>query len=300
METHKTKICIIGIGSATHTAAIYASRTELKPLLFEGWMANAIAPGGQLTTVTNVENFPGFPEGYPRHRHRREFPEVVGAIRYQDLHGEGTNLWWNFLSKYGSKVYIIHMRDTFRVSKIMQQRAFLNPIVEMIWNSLVVEAYGDENVKCVLGAMKFLDGKLELDEDGYVVIKPGSIKTTVVGVFAAGDWRRRSIGRPTLQELVSRSMFIGCSGLSNKLPDRDVSKPLPIPIRDFVRSTSQDKVSASDKPETEAVLSGSNVQNLVRVYVIFGCYGTFLSSFWPLAVKKNFLIDLPLVCFLRK
>lgn len=121
-----------------------------------------------------------------------------------------------FLTKYGSKVYIIHRRDSFRASKIMQGKVMSNPKIEVLWNSVVVGAYGDDdNNGRVLGgvkvknvvtgdvcdlkvsglffaighepATKFLDGQLELDSDGYIVTKPGTTKTSVEGVFAAGD-----------------------------------------------------------------------------------------------------------------
>ncbi|XP_009763795.1 thioredoxin reductase 2 [Nicotiana sylvestris] len=289
IQTQKTNVCIIGSGPAAHTAAIYAARAELKPILFEGWMANDIAPGGQLTTTSEVENFPGFPEGLAggelMDRCRAQsvrfgtqiFTETVTKVDFSSSpfkiisdertvladaviiatgavakrleftgSGEGVNGFWNrgisacavcdgaapifrnkplavigggdsameeatFLTKYGSKVYIIHRRDEFRASKIMRNRALSNPKIEVIWNSAVVEAYGEKvlgglKVKNVVNgevsdlkvsglffaighepATRFLDGQLELDSDGYVVTEPGTTKTSVKGVFAAGD-----------------------------------------------------------------------------------------------------------------
>ncbi|GLT82496.1 hypothetical protein SLE2022_008620 [Rubroshorea leprosula] len=288
----KTKVCIIGSGPAGHTAAIYAARAELKPILFEGWMANDIAPGGQLTTTTDVENFPGFPDGIQggelmencRNQSVRFgtkiFTETVNKVDFSsspfkvfsdsrtvladsvivatgavakrlDFPGSGNppEGFWNkgisacavcdgaapifrdkplavigggdsameesnFLTKYGSKVYIIHRRDTFRASKIMQARALSNPKIKVIWNSAVLEAYGGGDKGNLKGlkiknlatneisdlevsglffaighepATKFLDGQLQLDSDGYIVTKPGTTQTSVRGVFAAGD-----------------------------------------------------------------------------------------------------------------
>ncbi|KAK9164780.1 hypothetical protein Syun_005682 [Stephania yunnanensis] len=288
LQTLKTRVCIIGSGPAAHTAAIYTSRAELKPILFEGWMANGIAPGGQLTTTSDVENFPGFPDGILgldfmdrcRNQSLRFGTQILtetvtrldlssspfkvytdantveadsliiatGAVA-KKLNFSGSEQYWNrgisacavcdgaapifrnkplavigggdsameeanFLTKYGSKVYIIHRRDAFRASKIMQGRALGNPKIEVVWNSVVEEAYGEGErdllgglkVKNVVSgevqdlkvnglffaighepATKFLDGQLDLDSDGYVLTKPGTTLTSVRGVFAAGD-----------------------------------------------------------------------------------------------------------------
>jgi len=271
---------------------------ELKPVMLEGWMANGIAAGGQLTTTTDVENFPGFPEGIMgadicekfREQSARFgtqiFSETVTSVDFSTRPfkivsdekevtadtviiatgavarrlpfpgSDEENGFWNkgisacavcdgaapmfrnkpiavigggdsameeavFLTKYGSKVYIIHRRDELRASKIMQKRATSNPKIEFLWSSTVDSAYGYEkgqlggvkvrNLKTnevtdlplsglffAIGhepATKFLDGQLELDEDGYIVTTPGHTITSIPGVFAAGDvqdkkWRQ--------------------------------------------------------------------------------------------------------------
>uniref|UniRef100_A0A2N9EHJ6 FAD/NAD(P)-binding domain-containing protein n=1 Tax=Fagus sylvatica TaxID=28930 RepID=A0A2N9EHJ6_FAGSY len=268
LQTLKTKVCIIGSGLAAHTAAIYASRAELKPILFEGWMANGVAPGGQLTTTSEVENFPGFPDGINgielMDRCRKQslrfgtqiltetvnkvdfsttpfkvFTDSKAVIADSVIVATGAvskqldfpRLWRRAYEGFGTEAYRLVLcamvlppfsgtspwqRDTFKASKIMQQRALTNPRIQVLWNSVVVGAYKDENTNNrVLGglkvknmvsgevsdlkvsglffaighepATKFLDGQLELHSDGYVVTKPGTTQTSVRGVFAVGD-----------------------------------------------------------------------------------------------------------------
>lgn len=272
-------VIIIGSGPAGLTAAIYAARAALRPLVFEG-----LQPGGQLTITTEVENFPGFVDGIQGpelmdvmrkqaerfgSRHRYEYvdkvdlssrPFVVSAggtthrahaliiatgasARWLGVPGEeqfmgrglstcatcdgfffrGKELFVvgggdsameeaNFLTRFATKVTLIHRRDSFRASKIMQDRVLANPKVEVLWNKAIV-AYLSEDGQTVSGARlidtvnheeaevatdgifiavghtpntAFLDGQIALDEHGYVLLN-GPTGTNVDGVFACGD-----------------------------------------------------------------------------------------------------------------
>ncbi len=283
-------VIIIGSGPAGHTAAIYTARASLKPLMFEGMMAGGIAPGGQLTTTTEIENFPGFPEGISgpllmeRMREqslkhgarmatetvlrvdlsRRPFRVVTEAggemearvlivasgATARRMHIAGEDKFWQrgisacavcdgalplfrgkvlvvvgggdsaieeacHLSKYAAKVILMHRRDELRASKAMQDRVRANPRIEIMWNTLPVEAYGDKflaglrvkDVKTQSSAelacsglfyaighapnTVFLGGQLDLDDAGYIRTVPGTTQASVAGVFACGDVQDR-------------------------------------------------------------------------------------------------------------
>lgn len=279
------KLIIIGSGPAAWTAAIYAARANLQPTVFEGFMSGP--SGGQLMTTTEVENYPGFPDGIlgPElmQNFRRQavrfgtevFTEDVESVdlsrrpfvvkssertlethaliiatgataKRLDIEGARDGEFWQkgvtacavcdgaapifrnqplfvvgggdsaveeavFLTKYGSRVFLVHRRDQLRASKIMAERALNHPKIEILWNSAIEKVMGDRVVRKVLvknvitGAVEeraagglffaighqpntmFLNGQLALNPTGYILVKPGSTLTSVEGVFAAGD-----------------------------------------------------------------------------------------------------------------
>jgi len=271
-------VVIIGSGPAGLTSAVYAARANLSPLLIEGWQS-----GGQLTTTTEVENYPGFAKGImgPElmkemraqaerfgtefltgdvtkvdftnrpltmvvdHEHTIQARTVIiatGASAIQiglknetRLTGHGVSTCAtcdgfffrgrelvvvgggdsameeaNFLTKFATKVYVVHRRDKLRASKIMQDRAMKNEKISFIWNSVVEDVLGNDIVtgvrlkNLITGATTTLPcagvfvaighrpntslfaGQLDMDVKGYLVTKSGTA-TSVSGVFAAGD-----------------------------------------------------------------------------------------------------------------
>ncbi len=281
-------LIIIGSGPAGHTAAIYAARARLNPLMFEGMFAAGVAAGGQLTTTTEVENYPGFlhvpgPRLMDKMREQslhcgariitetvekvdlshRPFKVWVGGTLYEAkaliiatgatakrMHLPGEEKLWQkgisacavcdgalpfyrdkvlavvgggdsaveeatYLTKFASKVLMIVRRDVLRASKVMQERAKHNLKIEILFNTLPLEVLGDKSVTglkiknaltntestLAVGGLfyaighlpntGFLENQLELDETGYIKTKPGTTKTNVEGVFAAGDVQDR-------------------------------------------------------------------------------------------------------------
>jgi len=272
-------VIIIGSGPAGYTAAVYAARANLKPLVFEG----AVTAGGALMNTTEVENFPGFRDGI-------QGPALMDEMRAQaerfgaelvtddvievDLTGDikvvkteegtftakavilamgsgyrklgipdedrlsGHGVSWcatcdgfffreqhiavvgggdsaveeaTFLSRFGSKVSLIVRRDELRASKIMAERAFADPKIEIVWNSVVEAIHGEDKLSgvtlkdTVTGETRELDatglfiaighdprsellpGQVDLDDEGYVLAEGPSTRTNLEGVFACGD-----------------------------------------------------------------------------------------------------------------
>ncbi len=273
------KCLILGSGPAGYTAAIYAARADLKPVIYQG-----LQPGGQLTITTDVENYPGYPDGVKGPEMMVDFqkqaerfgtdirwglatavdlskrPFRVEIDEQNEVEAEtliiatGASARWlglesekkfngfgvsacatcdgffykgqdvavvgggdtaceeaSYLSKLCNKVYLVHRRDELRASKAMQHRVMKAPNIEIIWDHVPVEVFGDktvngvilENVKTkkekkldiqgffvAIGHVPNTDifkGQLEMDVNGYIKTHPDSTQTNVEGVFAAGD-----------------------------------------------------------------------------------------------------------------
>ena len=281
MKENIYKVIIIGSGPAGLTAAIYAARANLYPLVFEG-----MQPGGQLTITTDVENYPGFPNGiigpelmdlFRKQAQRFEAKtyfktvdkvdiserpfkvyvenevyltetlivstgasaQLLGLDSESKLMGYGVSACATcdgfffkdknvyvvgggdsameeatFLTKFASSVTIVHRRDEFRASKIMQERALNNPKIKVLWNTQVDDMYGDPN-KGGLNSVKLRDllnnksykvdcdglflaighkpnsglfkDIVKLDDKGYIITESGNTSTSVPGIFASGD-----------------------------------------------------------------------------------------------------------------
>ncbi len=280
--TKHTKVLIIGSGPAGYTAAVYAARAMLKPILVHG-----IEPGGQLTTTTDVENYPGFAQviqGPWLMDQMKEQAQAVGTEMIQD-HIKSVDLkktpfqavgdsgqmytadsiiistgaqarWLNieseqkfrgfgvsacatcdgfffkdktvavvgggnaaveeamFLTKFASKVQLIHRRDSLRAEKMLQSKLMANKKIEIIWDSVVEEVIGENDPKNVKGlkiknvktnkidelkidglfiaighdpATQLFKDQLDMDKEGYLTTKSDSTETNIPGVFAAGD-----------------------------------------------------------------------------------------------------------------
>ena len=280
--TKHTKVLIIGSGPAGYTAAVYAARAMLKPILVHG-----IQPGGQLTTTTDVENYPGFSEviqGPWLMDQMKGQAEAVGTEMIQDhiksvdlkktpfeavgdsgqvytadsiIISTGAQARWlqldseqnfrgfgvsacatcdgfffkdktvavvgggnaaveeaMFLTKFASKVQLIHRRDSLRAEKMLQKKLMDNKKIEIIWDSVVEDIIGDKEPKNVKGikiknvktnnveeikldgvfiaighdpATQLFKDQLEMDKEGYLITKSDSTETNVPGVYAAGD-----------------------------------------------------------------------------------------------------------------
>ncbi|KAK4985137.1 thioredoxin-disulfide reductase [Elasticomyces elasticus] len=292
-----SKLVIIGSGPAGHTAAIYAARADLKPVLYEGFLALGIAAGGQLTTTDEVENFPGFKqiqgttlmdnmraqseycgteiisqtvgkvdlssrpfkfwvhpmgddETLEDETHTADTIIIATGAKARRLELPGEDKYWGngvsacavcdgslpmfrekplvvigggdsaveesiYLTKKASKVYVLVRKDFLRASKANARRLTTNPKIELRYNTQPVEIKGEDkprglmthlavkNIKTgkeeelaanglfyAVGhepATQLFKGQIEMDEDGYIITRPGTTHTNVEGVFAAGD-----------------------------------------------------------------------------------------------------------------